>query len=89
MKEKKTCDILTEKIMNIWEVCAYSNGHNDRLINDVLENCVLELGEIYMSYDLYLTVYQMTNAHKRILLKKMRIAAERMGIFKQIKKVLT
>lgn len=80
MEKKKTCDILTEKIMDIWERCAFSNGHNDRLINDLLEDCVITLGEVYMGNDIYLTVYQMTNSHKRTLLKKMKIAAERMGL---------
>ena len=84
MNKKKTCDILTEKIIDIWELCAYSNGHNDALINDILENCVNELNEVYMSYDIYMTVYQMTNSHKRILLRKMRIAAARMGMLERI-----
>ena len=52
MNKKKTCDILTEKIIDIWELCAYSNGHNDALINDILENCVNDLNEVYMSYDI-------------------------------------
>lgn len=83
MNKKKTCDILTEKIIDIWELCAYSNGHNDALINDILENCVNDLNEVYMSYDIYMTVYQMTNSHKRICLRKMRIAAERMGMLER------
>lgn len=84
MNKKKTCDLLTEKIIDVWELCVFSNGHNDALINDVLENCVNDLNEVYMSYDIYMTVYQMTNSHKRILLEKMRVAAERMGMLERI-----
>lgn len=79
MKKKKTCDILTNKIISIWELYAYSNSTNDRIINDTLEKCVVKLGEIYMP-DIDLTVYQMTNSHKRILLKELEKTAEKMTL---------
>jgi hypothetical protein len=51
----------------------------DSIINDVLEKCVLELGEVYDPMDLTLTVYQMTNAHKRVLYDKMKQTVEQLS----------
>lgn len=79
MKKKKTCDILAKRIITIWELYAYSNTKNDWIINEALKKCVVSLGEIYIP-DIELTVYQMTNSHKRILLKELQKVAKQMTL---------
>ena len=79
MQKKKSCDILAEKIITIWELYAYSNAKNDWIINEALKKSVVSLGEIYIP-DIELTVYQMTNSHKRILLKELQKVAKQMTL---------
>lgn len=67
----KTCDKLTNLIMDYWYECIFKGTKADREVNDLIENFALSCGvcEENFDNDVESTVRFLTNSQKRRLHK--------------------